>query len=200
TLSDSTCSFDSQSSEQDGVSPDNCMDELAEYMASRRHDVSIFNADGSLLAEVSAEPIRTYTIGFTLDLPFLRSTAMKGGGEPFSANDVEGLKDAFEDMIESIKNAGTRVISPPGVAVEAFSRSMHLNQLYFNLFQPELEPLYKGNLKRYQLALVDGEVTIVDKDLQPAIDLANGGFNDSAKSWWSDEADGNVVTLGGMAG
>src|SRR5690606_8317855 len=98
TLSDSTCSFDSQSSEQDGVSPDNCMDELAEYMASRRHDVSIFNADGSLLAEVSAEPIRTYTIGFTLDLPFLRSTAMKGGGEPFSANDVEGLKDAFEDM------------------------------------------------------------------------------------------------------
>lgn len=198
---DVSCEETSQDSGTDGITPDNCMDELAEYMANNRPTVNILNDDGSVkAANVSAEPVVTYTIGFALDMPYLQTTADKGKGEYYTANDVDALKTAFTSMIDRIKNVGTRAVSPPGVAVEAFSRSMHLNELYFNLFQPEEKALYPGNLKRYELALDNsGDVVIVDATTTPALDTVNGGFLNSAESWWSSTPDGNDVKRGGMA-
>ena len=86
----------------------------------------------------------------------------------------------------------------PAVTINSFNRLTHLDQLYFALFRPDVDPNWRGNLKRFRLLGNPGR--IVDQKGVLAVDDETGFFYDSAHSYWGDtsgQPDGGNVTLGG---
>ncbi len=165
-----------------------CMDEMAEYLF--KMDLV---PDPALLGQ---QNVTTYTIGFTVDLPILASTATRGGGAYYTATDTASLTSALTTIITEILDVKT-TFTAPGVAVNSFNRTRTLNDMYISLFEPSEDLHWVGNLKKYRLRAADG--VIVDANGNGAVDAATGFFADSAHSYWSAIPDGAEVGLGGAA-
>ncbi len=170
-----------------------CLDDIAEYLA---------NADinGS---DIGAPHVNTYTIGFRTNFSLLEDTANAGGGQYYTANNVQGLSDALTQIINTISKQEV-TYTAPAVPVNAFNRAQNLNELYVTVFRADKQLHWPGNLKKYKLK--NGR--IVDANGQEAVDPATGFFKQAdpaagqtytAKSFWSAVADGRVVELGGAA-
>lgn len=170
----------------DGTGDGACLDDLAEYMYS-----ADLNPD-----EPGKQNVVTYTIGFTLDLPLLSSTAQRGGGRYYTANDAATLSQALTNIVTSILETQA-TFTAPAVSVDSFNQTRHRNDVFISVFQPGANLHWPGNLKKYRLRAEDA--TIVDAAGAPAVDPATGFFYDDARSWWSDGPDGRRVTLGGAA-
>lgn len=128
----------------------------------------------------------------------LQSAATAGGGKYYGANDSVSVTNAFNSILTQIRQVNTSFVSP-AVAVNAFNRFTDMNQLYYGLFRPAGEPLWDGNLKRYELS--NGQ--IVDVNGLPAVDPLTGFFSSTSTSWWTSSTvapDGDNVSLGGAAG
>jgi len=168
----------------DGAGDGHCMDDLAAwlYQQDLRPDLP------------GLQNVITYTIGFTVNLPILSSTATRGGGAYFPADDTATLSTALTNIVTSILDTQTTFTSPT-VSVNAFSRTQNLNELFITVFQPDGREHWAGNLKKYMLA----NETITDANGIAAVDPANGFFLDTAQSFWSANADGADVTRGGAA-
>ena len=175
--------------------PSQCVDDLAEFMfeADARGG---YGMDG-------IQNIKTFTIGFALDEngkenaePLLRSTATRGGGKYYEANDAQTLQDAFDDIIRSVLTDNA-TFTAPAVTVDAFNRTRNLDDVYVSLFRPELRYRWQGNVKKFK---VNDEGEIVDANGAPAVDPADGFLLNSSQSYWSDVVDGKDITLGGAAG
>ena len=161
-----------------------CLDDMAEYM---------FQSD--LAPGLGGQQnVITYTIGFAVDLPILASTAARGGGVYFTANDTATLSTALTNIVTSILDTQT-TFTAPAVSVNSFNRTRNLNDLFITVFQATGDVHWPGNLKKYTLS---GE-SIVDADGNPAVDPATGFFADGARSHWSPQADGAEVVKGGAA-
>ncbi len=159
-----------------------CMDDIAEYLY--KDDI-----DPNLPGD---QTVTTHTIGFTVDLPILKETALRGGGTYFQANDVSSLTQALLEIVNDIQDRNLS-FAAPAVAVNAFNRTQNLNDLYLTTFRASEKVRWPGNLKKYRIA--DGQ--IVDRFDQPAVDPNTGSFYDSAASYWSTGADGNNIEIGG---
>src|SRR5690606_20030681 len=93
----------------------------------------------------------------------------------------------------------------PAVSVNAFNRTVHLDQLFFTIFKPDNEPHWDGNLKRFDLGRLndtDTEVQILDASTPKklAVDPNTGFFHEEARSHWTldDQApDGGEAARGG---
>lgn len=169
----------------DGSGDGACLDDLAAYLHGRDLNTRL---DG-------VQNVTTHTIGFTLDLPLLASTAARGGGEYHLADDTASLSRALSGLVQSIADSGG-VFAAPAVPVNAFNRTRNLNDVYVSLFQPSDRARWTGNLKKYRLA---GGV-LVGQDGQPVVDPDTGLFSADARSFWSDRPDGDRVSDGGAAG
>ncbi len=166
----------------------NCLDELAEYM--NKQDCS--NLDGK-------QEVVTYTIGFATDQTLLNNTATKGGGEYHTAENSASLTNAFTNILSEIMAVNTTFVAP-AVSVNAFNRFNHRDELYYALFQPNANPKWGGNVKRFKLA--GDPPIIVDANGSAAIDNLNGFFMDTSTSFWTplaDAPDGGDVERGGAA-
>lgn len=180
-----------------GKCEDNCLDEVAKYM--NENDLS--SSYGSSTHDL--QNVQTYTIGFYSQQDLLKKTAAEGGGQYYEANNTTELELAVTEIFSTFKSANTTFVSP-GVTVNTFNRLNHRDELYFSVFSPEKNPQWSGNLKRYRIGS-DG--VIYDSNGRSAIDPDTGYFraNESsfnkngARSWWSAEADGDDVPLGGAA-
>jgi len=163
-----------------------CLDDIAEYLS--KEDISP-TVPGS-------QTVTTYTIGFTVDLPLLKSTAELSGGEYYLASDVKTLTAALTDIVTNIFDRDIS-FTAPAVAVNAFNRAQHLNDLYVPVFRATDELHWPGNVKKYTIK--DGEVR--DANDNNAVDPSTGYFADSAKNFWSLETnpDGADVFTGGAA-
>lgn len=162
----------------------NCLDDVAEKLATE--DLS------ATVDEVNT--VRTFTVGFDIDLPLLETAARKGKGRYFTANDSVGLREAFREIISDIK--ATSQIVAPNVSVNRFNRLQHRTDFYYATFKPSTDAAWEGNLKRYKLK--DGKV--VDGAGNEAVDTSTGLFKETARSFWLDSAadpDGAEVTQGG---
>ena len=96
-----------------------CLDDISEYLY--KTDVN---------SQVPGQQnVTTYTIGFTVDLPILKSTAERAGGEYYLASDVKSLTAALTDIVTDIFDRDIS-FTAPAVAVNAFNRTQHLNDLY----------------------------------------------------------------------
>jgi type IV pilus assembly protein PilY1 len=181
--------------ECDGSGDGRCLDDMAEYLFKRdlRQDVP------------GLQNVVTHTIGFTLDLDLLRSTAERGGGRYFTTEDTASLAAALTDLAESFDEEGG-LFAAPTVAVNSFNRTATLDDVYLSVFEPSETIRWLGNLKRYRLAVEatgDAEdpfdIFLEDQDGREAVDPATGFFIDETRSFWSDDPDGNDPRLGGAA-
>jgi type IV pilus assembly protein PilY1 len=176
-----------------GNGGETCGRELADWLAAQDQSDTL-SAD---------QNIKTYTIGFNLDeggqasaIQFLRDLANNGGGNYYPASTSSELATAFQNIIRSIMNTDTTFVSP-GATVNQFNRLTHQNDIYFSVFKPATRPSWPGNLKRYELK--GDPAIIVDAQDQPAVNPNTGFFDADAKSFWSDQVDGNKVAEGGAA-
>jgi type IV pilus assembly protein PilY1 len=161
-----------------------CMDDVAAYLFNDDIDP---NLPGD-------QTVTTHTIGFTVDLPILKETALRGGGSYFLADDVQSLTLALLEIVNDIQDR-TLSFAAPAVAVNTFNRTQNLNDLYLTQFAASEKVHWPGNLKKYRIS--GGQ--IVDRNDVPAVDPATGLFKDSAASYWTTGVDGNDVKLGGAA-
>jgi type IV pilus assembly protein PilY1 len=164
----------------DGV----CLDDMAEYLHK-------YDLDSTL---PGAQTVTTYTIGFAVDLPLLRSTAERGGGQYYLADDTSSLAGVMTEIVLSILDDAATFTSP-SVPINAFNRSQNMNDVFVSVFGASGTMHWPGNLKKY--ALSGGR--LVGQNGQPAIDPATGFFTEDAWSFWSPSVDGNRVEAGGAA-
>ena len=161
-----------------------CLDDMAEYM---------FKTD--LRSDIPGlQNVITYTIGFAVDLPILASTAAKGGGLYFTADNTAELSTALTNIVTSILDTQT-TFTAPAVSVNSFNRTRNLNDLFITVFQATGDIHWPGNLKKYRLKGTE----IVDANGVAAVDPASGFFADGARSFWSPSVDGADVKAGGAA-
>lgn len=176
--------------------PSQCVDDIAEYMYET--DLRPNNVVAGL------NNVITYTIGFKLGADaaansarnLLRETATRGGGAFYEVGNAVQLEDAFGKIIREILTENTS-FSAPAVTVNAFNRTQNLNFLYMSLFRPAFNYRWIGNIKKYELDPLDGD--ILDSLGNPAVDPANGFFRTNSRSFWSSLNDGNDIALGGAA-
>lgn len=162
-----------------------CLDDVSEYLATEDIDPGM----------TGTQRVITHTIGFTIDLPILRDTALASGGQYFLADDVETLTKTLLAIIANI-NDRSLSFSAPAVSVNTFNRTQNLNDLYLTMFGAKAKAHWPGNLKKYKIT----NRAITDSNGVGAVDPATGFFYDTAQSFWTfGGADGNDVQLGGGA-
>ncbi|MCH9696159.1 MAG: PQQ-binding-like beta-propeller repeat protein [Gammaproteobacteria bacterium] len=163
-----------------------CLDDVADYL--NRVDINP--------ALAGKQEVTTYTIGFSVDLPILRDTAKRGGGEYYLASDVKSLTAVLTEIVTDIFDEDIS-FTAPAVAVNAFNRTQHLNDLYVSVFRAEDRARWPGNLKKYRIK----DTTIEDAKGDNAIDPDSGYFDDESKNFWNGETgnDGANVFKGGTA-
>lgn len=162
-----------------------CLPELARYL----HEIDLApHLDGK-------QNVVTYMIGFAADLPLLATTAEQGGGRYYLANDTQSLSRVLTNIVTAILETQA-TFTAPAVSVNSFNRTQHLNELFITVFQPSQTFHWPGNLKKYRLRAEDA--IIVDANGRPAVD-ETGFFSPDAQSFWSQDPDGQRVTLGGAA-
>jgi len=177
-------------SDCEGSGAGECVTELAEWLNTTDH------FPGG--ATNTTQSVSTYTIGFNLESEFLEDIAAAGGGRYFKASSARELTNVFDDILADVLSVDTSFVAP-GATVNQFNRLTHDQNIYFALFQPNKRPTWEGNIKRYQLASVDGETTIIDKNADPAVNEDSGFFKILSQSLWSDSPDGHEIQAGGAA-
>ena len=163
-----------------------CLDDISEYLS--KVDINP-NVPGD-------QTVTTYTIGFSVDLPILKTTAELSGGEYYLASDVKSLTAALTDIVTDIFDRDIS-FTAPAVAVNTFNRTQNLNDLYVSVFRATDEVHWPGNIKKYKLK----ESEIRDANDVNAVDPDTGFFADHARNYWMDGAgsDGANVDQGGVA-
>lgn len=169
----------------------NCLPVLTEYMATKDLDP---DTDGSQHAI-------TYTIGFATDQQLLEDAATNGLGEYFTADTTEELATAFEGAVFEILSDSATFTSP-SIAVNSFTRTESLNEVFFAMFQPVETLDWPGNIKRLDIKKfeTDGvvELKFVDANELPGVDASTGQIKPTATTIWSPAGDGSAVQEGGV--
>ncbi len=144
----------------------------------------------------------------TKAMQYLAQLALVGGGSFYTADSADSLLEAFRTIIAGAITESTSYASP-SVSVSAFNRLYHRNEVYFALFKPEHLVRWNGNVKKYMFC--DGTSgscpagDILDATGKSAVVSISNGSSDedggyiskTAKSFWSSDVDGSIVTKGG---
>ena len=145
--------------------------------------------------------IHTYTIGFNAagEADFLTAVANAAGGKFYDAESADELAGVFKEIIGDILKRSTSLASP-SLAVNAFNRLFHRDEVYFSLFEPSLNVAWQGNVKKYKLCpSFDNSCElgdVLDANDQQAIGPDNK-IKESAVSLWGTGQDGREIRLGG---
>ena len=168
----------------DGEGDGRCLDDMADYLFRRD-----LQADTPTL-----ENVTTFTVGFNIDLELLNSTAARGGGSYFLADNTSELTAAMSSIFLSIVDDAGQ-FTAPSVPVNAYNRTESSGDIYVSVFEPATTLHWPGNLKKYRFA----NGVILDRNGQAVVDPATGIVREDATSFWSSRADGDDATEGGAA-
>ncbi|MCZ6544021.1 MAG: PilC/PilY family type IV pilus protein, partial [Planctomycetota bacterium] len=188
-----------------GSSHNDCTIQLVDYLHNNDQitDASQVLASGSApLAD--DQMVHTYTIGFNAagQADFLTDVADAGGGQFYDAESADQLAAVFKDIIGSILKRSTSFASP-SLAVNAFNKLFHRDEVYFSLFEPSRNVAWQGNVKKYKLCPSFDNSCELGDVLDENDDQAIGSDNkikETSKSLWADAADpadGREIRLGG---
>lgn len=119
----------------------------------------------------------------------LMSMARHGGGRYFAARNEDAILQALRDILLDVQSVSS-VFAASSIPINATNRAQHENQVYIATFRPDddARPRWYGNLKRFQVGLVNGEVRLTDRNNAPAIAAATGYLQSCATSWWTTDS------------
>lgn len=131
----------------------------------------------------------------------LERAAKVGGGSYHQVSSQNEIEIALGNILAEI-NARESTFASAALPVSATNRSQYLNQVFIGMFRPdpEAQPRWLGNLKRYQLALTGtGDVKLADVLGADAVSTTTGFVNDCSVSHWTSDSgtfwEGVVPTL-----
>lgn len=168
----------------DGTGEGRCLDDMADYLAH-------YDQNATLPGD---QTIVTHVIGFAIDAPLLASTAERGGGSYYLADDTASLTASLAQLVEGVTSSAT-TFSAPAIPVNVFNQAESSQDRYLSLFEPSGTAHWAGNLKKYRF--IGGQ--LVGQNGAPVVDAATLLFLPSAWSFWSAEPDGAEVRAGGAA-
>jgi type IV pilus assembly protein PilY1 len=138
-------------------------------------------------------PVTTYTLDVfnkQQDPNFsalLRNMARVSRGKYYQARSEAEIEAALLDILSEAQAVNT-AFSSASLPVSATNRAQSENQVFIGLFRPDRlkNPLWFGNLKRYQIVRDGGEgLQLGDSAGRPAINNLTGFLAECATSWWS---------------
>lgn len=189
---------------------------------------SWFMANTDVSEQVGVQRVFTYTVNTYKDkadpdqVKLLKSMASVGGVGPSGyievGGDLYGLVFAFRNILINIA-AVDSAFSAASLPVSTTTQGAYLNQIFIGMFRPDGngKPRWVGNLKQYQLGIVNGTLDLVDAKGKSAVLGDSGFFTPLAESFWSHDSvyftnlpsgtplsasdlpDGGIVEKGGVA-
>ena len=139
--------------------------------------------------------IVTYAVDVYKDHPdadqtaLMKNMAKYGGGQYFAASDEDAIVNAFKKIFAEITSVNSTFASA-SLPVNATNRAQNENQVFIGMFRPDVEakPRWFGNVKRYQIVIDGGDVTLGDKNGASAVSSQTGFLVDCAVSFWTSDS------------
>ena len=151
---------------------------------------------------------------------FIHEITRQGGGQYYSAVDLDSLVKALLNIFNSIQTANA-VFASASLPISVSSQGTYKNQVFIGMFRPDelARPRWVGNLKQYQITYDPNTDTLALGDAlgNPALNAVTGFIRPTAVSYWttdstffvndpkgtppsaSDRPDGEVAEKGGVA-
>lgn len=184
-----------------------------------------FVANTDVSAAPGMQPLNLYTVNVynkAIDAnqtKLLKSMAAVGSPDNVYVEvdgDVLKLINSFEDLFLKVASKDG-VFASTALPVAANAQGSFLNQVFVGMFRPDVNfgPRWVGNLRQYQLGVLNDELTLLDANNKQA--TSGSLFAPTAKSFWtqssvffatnpmgtpasaSDSPDGAVTDKGGAA-
>lgn len=120
-----------------------------------------------------------------------------GGGKYFAATNEDAIVDAINSALSDIISVSS-TFAAATLPLSATNRSQSQNRVFVAMFRPDKEanPRWFGNLKRYQIGLINGRPELVDALGVQAINPLSGFLAECAKSYWTTDSDDYWSGLG----
>lgn len=126
----------------------------------------------------------------------LQQAAKRGGGKYFgltSATAMTGAGSLSEDLKEILIEiqAVNSTFASVSLPINATTRTENLNQVFIPMFRPDPDasPLWKGNLKQYQLVVATGGfIELGDANGMSAVNPNTGFATPCAQSFWTTDS------------
>ena len=166
------------------------LDDVAKYLYE--NDCNPNMGDGT---SFDKQNIVTYTIGFKTSQQLLQDTAVNGGGEYFTADNISDLALAFDEILMAISEENAVFVAPV-VPISRMNRTYAGDKIYLGFFKPQQSGRWVGNIKRYAL---DDDGILYDATGVEAC-TTDGLIKNNALSFWTTLGnDGPDVEKGGAA-
>ncbi len=185
-----------------GSDHDTCVIDLVSHMhtSDQIYDASQLLQSGSAPLD-DDQLVHTYTIGFNAagEADFLTAVANAAGGKFYDAESASDLASVFKEIIGDILKRSTSLASP-SLAVNAFNKLFHRDEVYFSLFEPSLNVGWQGNVKKYKLCPSFDSSCELGDVLDANDNQAIGADNkilETAVSLWGTVEDGREIRVGG---
>jgi len=125
------------------------------------------------------------------------SAANNGGGRYFQAKSDDQILAAINSALGDIIAASSS-FAAVSLPLSSTNRARVDNQVYVGMFRPApgKSPRWFGNMKRYQLALFNGQPELADVNLRQAINSASGFVRECASSFWTHDSSAYWQNLG----
>jgi type IV pilus assembly protein PilY1 len=148
--------------------------------------------------------ITTHTIGFDVTestgnfLDSLTGPFAGGGGYYAVASSAsEGLKEAFTSILEETLENIPYAYTAPVIPFNSDNAAISGDTIYIPVFVPSATNFWKGNLKSYNIQVVDGDVVLRDALGSNVVNAAYEFV--SSQDLWGSGLDGGEVLVGGAA-
>jgi type IV pilus assembly protein PilY1 len=160
---------------------------------------SYFMANTDVIDAPGQQRVFSYAINTYNNQPdanqgkLLKSMAAVGGigagGYLEVGGDLYALILAFKKIFFDIASVNS-VFTATTLPVSTTTQGTFLNQVFVGMFRPDAKgsPRWVGNLKQYQLGVVNKLLTMVDKNGASATLGGAGFFSPSAESFWSESS------------
>ena len=189
---------------------------------------SFFLSNTDVNEAPGTQPVYTYALNVYNDkedvaqTKLLKSIAGLGGvgGSAYVqvGGDLYKLVNAFKGILLEVA-AVDSVFTAATLPVSSTTQGTFLNQVFVGMFRPDAQfkPRWVGNVKQYELGLINGTLELVDAKGLSVVLTNSGFFRPQAESFWtqtsvffenlksgsppsaSDLPDGSVVEKGGVA-
>jgi type IV pilus assembly protein PilY1 len=119
----------------------------------------------------------------------LKAAAAVGGGKYYQVGSQAAITTALTKILAEIQGVNSTFASV-ALPVNTTNRAQDKNQVFVPMFRPDSndQPLWKGNLKQYQLLNTGSSIELADAAGNPAISTVTGYPNNCAVSFWTTDS------------